>query len=210
MLSLLPTAVLSIFSWYPFGYVRYERYAVIGLALMPAIGAQSIWKHFIEPHKHKAKIRNVLIVFASAFFSFIAWNWTIRGYNEIKQTEHSEQLLSTLKKELQSAPLVADFWSQETVWLTGSNRSPQFLIPRPVLVNQRDWTKSEQEQISDLCQRRNRIVILLHANPTTPSGKFRPAYEPLFRILSDHEFQSKPSPGQDPRLSVWTRIARTP
>lgn len=204
MLSLIPTAILSTMSWYPFGYVRYERYAVIGLALIPSIGAQSIWNNLLARHAHKATIKNVLIVFASALFVLLAWNWIDRGYREMKQTEQSKQLLSTLKKELQSTPLVADFWSQDTVWLTGSDQSPHFLIPRSVLVNQRDWKQSEQEQLTDLIKEEDRLVILLSGNPKRSYGIAKP-YQPLFQILADHGFKGEPA-----RLSVWTRVAKTP
>ena len=202
LVSLVPTAALALASWYPFGYVRYEFYAVIPIALLPAVGASAVWRHVLRPLTER---RAAMVVLSSVVLGLavaVVWSWSGRLHAAQVKAEQARALLQLLDTELNTPPtpaFVTDFWSNEIKYFIQSDRQADLVIPRPVLVAQRLLSEDELASLRSVLSEHDRAVVLL-SGPTQAAR-----YNDLMVILRDLDYVRQEHPDVDTRLTIWSR-----
>jgi hypothetical protein len=199
--SLLPAAVLALISWYPFGYVRYEYYVVVPIALLPAIGTHFLW-HLVRGALPWRRINamigwllfgtfSVLVLASRVSTSHGAWDAAVEG----------RALLTNLARSLNEKPppaLIADFWSQEMCDLIKGSHVPDFVIPRPLMFSHRTLTETELKALRDVVSSHDRVVLLI----SWPSTQLSP-YVGVIDVMNSLDFAKQRLLDSDERLTQW-------
>ena len=200
-ISLVPAVILSLLSWYPFGYVRYEFYVVVPIALLPAIGIVSLCHaaRFVVPWRRVVSALGWLsLVLATTLFIV---TWTSRSRKVWDAAATGCQLLTNLAQVLEGDPkpvFVADFWSQEMQDLIKGSHVPDFVVPRAVLVNQRALTETELKALRDVVSSHDRVVLLISGSSTQTNP-----YVGVVDVMNSLDFTKQTMLDADERLTQW-------
>ena len=202
--SLIPAAALSLISWYPFGYVRYEYYAVIPISLLSAIGAAAIWRA-LGPRLVSSRVRMAVVwVLLGTTAAIFLTSWSIRTFKVWRDADKGQLLLDRLDMELARTPspaFITDYWSNTVRYLINERLEPDFVIKRSVLVHQRGLSRQELNTLRSILLDHKRVVLLISGSNLLRNRQ----YVDLVPLLESSGFMRSASANGDDRLTVWNR-----
>ena len=135
---------------------------------------------------------SVLVLASRVSTSHGAWDAAVEG----------RALLTNLARSLDEKPppaLIADYWSQEMRDLIKGSHVPDFVIPRPVMTNQRTLTETELKALRDVVSSHDRVVLLI----SWPSTQLSP-YVGVIDVMNSLDFTKQRLLDSDERLTQWS------
>ena len=131
--SLVPVAALSVVSWYPFGWVRYEYFAALPMLVLVGIGCMEFGILMERVVKSPRLIIGLKYAGVSLLVLAAFWNWSWRCDdaidNYLKNSSGFTESLQVLKAN-ERLPLITDFYSKEVLLLLGVEDNRLYTIPR--------------------------------------------------------------------------------
>ena len=202
ILSLVPAAVLSLYAWYPFGWVRYEYYACIPLIMLAGLGAEQLIALIQSTRVLGWPARNLFIAVVGCATVFAILSQTSRLKKNLAMSAQIRSGFIDVKDWIESnadCPVIIDYYTDSL--LNMADIRPQhvlFTIPRSTIRNGQT-IEATVKKFRNAIKSHSRVGLISYY-------KFEENhYAPFVEIMSNSDFlKSKSTPGRW-RLTVWNR-----